>query len=207
MSTMDPEAPASLRERKKLETKNALRSAAVRLYLEHGPDAVTVHGICESAGVSPRTFFNYFETKDDAVFDWDHRLTHQLAIGVRERPADESPLDALHRTVHEAIPALVADPGWRDRGKLLRQHPELVPKLLHSNRRMEEAIACEVAARTGAPAEARYPRLLAAAGLAALRTAMRDWDPDSGAEGLLALTDEMYGMLAGGLRPPGADDS
>lgn len=205
MSTMDPDDPAScasLRERKKVETRNALRSAAVRLYLEHGPADVTVHGICEEAGVSPRTFFNYFETKDDAVFDWDHRLTHQLVTGLAERPAEESPLEALHRTVHRTVPALVADPGWRDRSRLLRQHPELIPKLMHSGRRMEDAVACAVAARLGLPEDARYARLLASTGLAALRTAMQGWDPDSGAEGLLALTDEMYGLLAAGLPQP-----
>lgn len=205
MSALDPEAgeaaeaPAGLRERKKLETRRALRGAAVRLYLEHGPSAVTVHGICEEAGVSPRTFFNYFETKDDAVFDWDHRLTHQLVTGLRERPEEEAPLEALHRTVHSTVPALVADPGWRDRGKLLRAHPELIPKLLHSGRRMEEEISRAMAARLGLDECSRYARMLASSGLAALRTAMQDWDPDTGAEGLLALTDETFGMLAAGL--------
>ncbi|MGW7517538.1 TetR/AcrR family transcriptional regulator [Streptomyces sp. NPDC054796] len=200
------DSPSSgLRERKKLETRSALRAAAVELYLDKGPSAVTVHDICEAAGVSPRTFFNYFETKDDAVFDWDHRLTHQLVKGVRDRPSDEPPLPALHRTIHDAVPALVADPGWHSRGALLRRYPELIPRLLHSNRRMEEAVACAVAERTGLPEDARYPRLLAGAGLAAFRTAMRAWDPGTGADSLLGLVDESFGLLAAGLPAPERD--
>lgn len=62
------ETPAlGLRERKKLARREALIDATHRLVAAHGLDAVTVEAICEEAGVSARTFFNYFETKDDAV--------------------------------------------------------------------------------------------------------------------------------------------
>jgi AcrR family transcriptional regulator len=62
------DAPAlGLRERKKRARREALIDATHRLVAEHGLDAVTVDAICEEAGVSVRTFFNYFETKDDAV--------------------------------------------------------------------------------------------------------------------------------------------
>ena len=57
----------SLRERKRTETWTALHDAASRLTLEKGPEAVTVEQIAASANVSPRTFFNYFSTKEDAI--------------------------------------------------------------------------------------------------------------------------------------------
>ncbi|GAA2093412.1 TetR/AcrR family transcriptional regulator [Streptomyces albiaxialis] len=197
-----PPAPCGLRERKKQETRAALRDAAVRLYLERGPTAVTVHDICEAAGVSPRTFFNYFDSKDDAVFDWDHRLTGQLVATLAARPAAEPPLEALRRTFHETIPTLVADAGWRDRRRLLRAYPELIPKLLHSNSTMPVAIAEAVMERTGLPPDALYPRLVAGAALTALRASIGAWDPDTSAEELIAVLDECFGSLAGGLRPP-----
>ena len=59
--------PRGLRERKKRARREALIDATHRLVAEHGLDAVTVDAICDEAGVSVRTFFNYFETKDDAV--------------------------------------------------------------------------------------------------------------------------------------------
>lgn len=60
-------AEQGLRERKKRARRLALIDAAQHLVAEHGLDAVTVEMISAEAGVSPRTFFNYFESKDDAV--------------------------------------------------------------------------------------------------------------------------------------------
>ncbi|MDM7856057.1 TetR/AcrR family transcriptional regulator [Cellulomonas alba] len=63
------EGPAAvgLRERKKRARREALIDATHRLVARDGLDAVTVDAICEEAGVSTRTFFNYFDSKDDAV--------------------------------------------------------------------------------------------------------------------------------------------
>ncbi|WP_230684750.1 TetR/AcrR family transcriptional regulator [Cellulomonas sp. JZ18] len=64
----DPAAVVGgLRERKKAQRRVALVDATHRLVREHGLDGVTVEMVCAEAGVSPRTFFNYFPTKDDAV--------------------------------------------------------------------------------------------------------------------------------------------
>ncbi|WP_136520440.1 MULTISPECIES: TetR/AcrR family transcriptional regulator [Cellulomonas] len=62
-----PVPAPGLRERKKAQRRAALVDATHRLVTEHGLDAVTVDMVCAEAGVSPRTFFNYFPTKDDAV--------------------------------------------------------------------------------------------------------------------------------------------
>ena len=58
---------SGLRERKKLATRQALHEAALRLVAEHGLASVSIDDIAERADVSPRTFFNYFASKDDAV--------------------------------------------------------------------------------------------------------------------------------------------
>ena len=87
------DAPAlGLRERKKRARREALIDATHRLVAEHGLDAVTVEAICEEAGVSARTFFNYFETKDDAVLGhtpWP--LDSAAAEDVRVRRPDRAP--------------------------------------------------------------------------------------------------------------------
>lgn len=59
--------PEGLRERKKRATYDSLIDSAQRLVAERGLDAVTVEEVCAEAGVSTRTFFNYFDSKDDAV--------------------------------------------------------------------------------------------------------------------------------------------
>src|SRR5918994_275367 len=56
-----------LRERKKQRTRQALRQAAVRLFLERGFEATTIADIAAAAEVAPRTFFSYYPTKEDVV--------------------------------------------------------------------------------------------------------------------------------------------
>lgn len=64
----EPAAPVEgLRERKKRERGQALRRAAIELALENGYHNVTVEDICERCGVSRRTFFNYYSSKEEAL--------------------------------------------------------------------------------------------------------------------------------------------
>lgn len=64
--------PEGLRARKKRARLEALVDATHRLAAEHGLDQVTVEAVCAEVGVSVRTFFNYFESKDDAVLGLAH---------------------------------------------------------------------------------------------------------------------------------------
>src|SRR5688572_19862544 len=89
-----------LRERKKLATRLALHEAALRLVAERGLDAVSVDEIADRADVSPRTFFNYFSSKDDAVLGLDPEAPRRQADAFLARPADEPPAQALRPLAH-----------------------------------------------------------------------------------------------------------
>src|SRR6202008_840511 len=83
-----PEQPASLRERKKLATRRLLRRVALDLVAERGLANVTVEDIAEAADVSPRTFFNYFPSKEAALFG---ESDPDQASTLRDRVASEAP--------------------------------------------------------------------------------------------------------------------
>ena len=101
---------SGLRERKKLATRTALHQAALQLVAERGLDGVSVDDIAARADVSPRTFFNYFPAKDDAVLGLDPVTTDRVGEGVAARPADESPLAALRAVQLEEAAAMAAEP-------------------------------------------------------------------------------------------------
>src|SRR5699024_10432039 len=58
----------TLRARRRQQTRDEIHQSAVELVLERGFAAVTVEDIAQASGVSPRTFFNYFPTKQEAIF-------------------------------------------------------------------------------------------------------------------------------------------
>ncbi|GAA1062345.1 TetR/AcrR family transcriptional regulator [Agromyces bracchium] len=95
------------RRRGVAETTAAIESAAIDLVIEHGYDQVTVDMICQAAGISQRTFFNHFKTKDAALLGTDEPAIDQQAA--REFIVSDGPLLAeaagLVRIEPDRLPA------------------------------------------------------------------------------------------------------
>jgi AcrR family transcriptional regulator len=92
-----------LRERKKRLTRQRISDVATVMFLVHGFDAVTVSDIARLAGVSEKTVFNYFATKESMVFDEVDEGIERLAAALRSRGAGESPTRAVVRALEEDI--------------------------------------------------------------------------------------------------------
>src|SRR2546429_9367764 len=91
-----------LRERKKQATRKALRDAALRLALERGPDNVRVDDIAGAAGVSPRTYNNYFSSRDQAIVAAvTAEREARVAAAVAARPAPVRLADAVIEAILE----------------------------------------------------------------------------------------------------------
>ncbi|MBO3096060.1 TetR/AcrR family transcriptional regulator [Cellulomonas dongxiuzhuiae] len=117
-----------LRERKKTERRTALIDASHRLVAAHGLEAVTVEMICAEVGVSPRTFFNYFATKDDAVLG---HLPWAVAQDVADTFVAGGPTGVLRDDLVELVVGLVAAPPLgaervRRTLELVTHHPRLM---------------------------------------------------------------------------------
>jgi AcrR family transcriptional regulator len=92
---MTGQAVPGRRERKKQETREALIAAARRLFAEQGFAATTVREISDAADVAERTFFRYFDSKEDLLLPNLFIRFREFEAEVRARPADESPLAAI----------------------------------------------------------------------------------------------------------------
>jgi AcrR family transcriptional regulator len=165
-----------LRERKKARTRRAISEAAIALFLERGYDEVSVAEIAETAEVSKRTLFAYFPTKDDLVL---HRFADhedESARVVRERFADEAPLDALQRHLRAALDQRDPISGLCDVPQVVAFYrlvlgtPALRAALLRYQSRGVDALASALLETTGGvPQPGLTARLAACQILAVLR--------------------------------------
>src|ERR1700691_755751 len=125
--------PVSLRERKKHATRRALRRIALDLVAERGFAHVTVDDIAAAADVSPRTFFNYFPSKEAALFGMDPERVAVLRAEVVAVSPGEPALSALRAVmtdvaegITEELAALGGDMAdWLARMKTARTDPPL----------------------------------------------------------------------------------
>ncbi|GGM75176.1 TetR family transcriptional regulator [Longimycelium tulufanense] len=165
--------PASLRERKKQRTHAALVDAAVRLFRARGYDATTVEEIAAAVEVSPRTFFRYFDGKEEVALapfvEFDRLLVDALA----DRPAAERPLPALRAAYETSLTHLAGDRGVLDRFLtahfLTGQTPALLAGRLRRQADTERLLAAEIARRCGTGDDDVRPHLLVQLVFAAAR--------------------------------------
>ncbi len=148
-------AGGGLRERKKRATRAALAEAAVRLAAEHGADQVTVEAISAAAGVSVRTFFNYFDSRDDAFVVVDADAGERVRRSFLAAPPALPPLEALR----EALAAELREAErqhelWSLHAGVLRSAPHLLVRNLGVQMADESGLAEAIARRIRAVPEA-----------------------------------------------------
>jgi len=199
---------ASLRERKKLATRRLLRQVALDLVAERGFANVTVEDIAEAAEVSPRTFFNYFPSKEAVLFGSDPTRDAE----VRDRIAHESPgepvLDVLRQVLMTAAQAVTDDLAelggdpveWLRRMRAARADPHLRAAHAAQMAMIERSITEGLAERLGTdPDLDPYPGLLCATATGAFRASMTFWATSGGTVPLDRLIDLSFRALADGL--------
>ncbi|WP_433299075.1 TetR/AcrR family transcriptional regulator [Actinoplanes sp. CA-030573] len=174
---MSTTAEPGLRERKKAATRQALHESAVRLATAHGLDRITVEAIADEAGVSRRTFSNYFGSKEEALMYGDFQRVRALIESVRARPAGEAPWTALTAAAAEFNRELGdLDPEMVARGRLVRSHPTLIAAQVQTFAGVERELAAEIATRLDeADPRGVRARMTAATFLVALRVSLNMW--------------------------------
>jgi AcrR family transcriptional regulator len=141
-----------LRERRKLETRQAISDVATHLFAARGFDEVTIAQVADAAGVAKMTVTNYFPRKEDLVFDRAERVVRSLADAFATRAPGESLLAAIRRDYAERIaradPTLgLSSPAF---ARMVENSPALTSRGLEMLYGIERALGDAIAAETGA---------------------------------------------------------
>jgi AcrR family transcriptional regulator len=129
-----------LRETKKLATRHQIADVAMRLFVMKGFDHVTVHEIAAEAGISEKTVFNYFPTKEDIFFDEVPERLRRVADAIRERPDGVSAVAALRDLQLSEAPRLTS-PGFAVFAKVVEESPALQAKEVDVMARFSHVLA------------------------------------------------------------------
>jgi AcrR family transcriptional regulator len=193
--------PEGIREAKKRETRRALSTAALRLATERGLHGFTLEEVARDAGVSPRTFFNYFASKEAAIVGLDDDELSVICEALEARPAAETPVQALVAVMIPEGEALAEEAhAFALRRGLVEQHPELLPHHLAIQHQLEAALTAALARRLGSSLLDPYPSVVVAAVYGALR-ATTEWHQRVGASTPLRdALDDAAAMIASGLQ-------
>ncbi|WP_314173467.1 TetR/AcrR family transcriptional regulator [Streptomyces winkii] len=193
-SGSSPAQGQGLRERKKAQTRRTIQEHALRLFLSQGYEKTTVADIARAAGVSHMTFFRNFPTKESVVESDDYDPL--IARLIRERPADEDVVTALHRALAEGLAAVYeADrEALLVRTRLVLTTPALRARVWENQHATERLFTDALTARRPSEDPLRV-RVLAAASLAAMTTALTVWVDRAGDEHLPDLVDAAFEAL------------
>lgn len=199
--------PVTAREQKKQNTRRALADAAVRMFTERGYDSVTMAEVATEAGVSRRTAFRYFPSKDDLVMEYPAEWFLAFNNSIAEHPG-LTPGERIREASYAVASHIESDPdGVRQLFGLAFAHPSIAGRYAASSAQWIERIHTELGPDARDDLEAKddtdtkadtEARMLAAATMGVINSACEIWAITN--QPLKKLLDEGLDLLAGPLK-------
>ena len=172
------EKPEGLRERKRQRTLERIAEVGLELFIQQGYEATTLDAIAAAAGISRRTFFHYFRSKEDVLLVWhDGGFSQALRHAVLQGASDQVPLqvarDCLLKLAsrYETKESIIVD-------QLLRSTEALRARKEATHVEMERAFGEAMSERWTAPAQRDALCMVAMLAMGTLRLALDDWRRD-----------------------------
>jgi AcrR family transcriptional regulator len=188
--------PEGLRERKRRETSERIIEKGLKLFVKKGYDATTLDAIAEAAGISRRTFFYYFKSKEDLLLAaHDSGFREALRPGMLEEPSDQAPLDAVRNCLikiasrYETRESVIYDHLMQST-EALRARKEAV--FVEAEQILLEAM-CEL---WPSPGRRDGLRLVAMVAMGTLRLALDKWKQNDAAQPLAYYIRQSFTLLS-----------
>jgi AcrR family transcriptional regulator len=187
----------SLRERKKERTREQLVDAALRLFTQRGYEETTIDDVVDAVEVSPRTFFRYFQSKEDVLVAWVDEFIERVRHALTARPPDEEPFTALGNALTEAVAVYESKrTHFIALERFIARTPAVRAQKLEKLGRCAQVMSEAVAQRLGVDAQRDLaPRLLANCAIGILGAAVNTWISQGGKESLARIVDHAFGCL------------
>ncbi|MFG3592560.1 TetR/AcrR family transcriptional regulator [Bradyrhizobium sp. RDI18] len=185
------------RERKRRETLHRIAEQGLKLFLTRGYEATTLDAIAEAAGISRRTFFYYFKSKEEILLAWqDGGFIETLRTAVLEQSTRQSPLNAVKNALLELTTRIPADyKQTRVIERLMCANESL--RIRHQAKYVEKEQAVFDALCQMWPQPKRQPalRIVAMMSVGALRLAIDNWNRDQGKRPIAIYLKEAFADL------------
>jgi AcrR family transcriptional regulator len=154
-----------------------MRDAAYELFARDGFEAVTSEAIATAAGVTQRTFFRHFPTKEDVLFSEGGDIVAELATAVREAPPNASPSELLAAALDHIAEHFETDrEHHRRRASIIASVPVLRERELLKRHYLSTTVADELVMRNIPRARAMS---LSGLGMAVFEAAYGEWVTDT----------------------------
>jgi AcrR family transcriptional regulator len=183
----------TLRDRTRRAVRAEIAETAVALFAERGFDETTVEDIARAVGMTKRSFFRYFPTKEDAVFAGTETLVEQVVADLEARPAGEDPWECLHQVLHRWQERIHASGAVLAGERLIQSTPALRARL-HQKRELWRRAARDVLVSRGGLDDFSAD-LLANAAAAVLDSVEREWVRTDGRADRAELLERGFAVL------------
>lgn len=187
----------NLREQLKATTRQELTRIGLDLFLLHGFANTTIDQIVAPLGISKRTFFRYFKTKEDLVFEWQTQMAPALVLELNARPREETPFQAVSETLFSLLTRINENPELSFAlMRLLKETPSLAGRDMENRMVWEQALTTALIEREGRKVMARLKaRIIVGMAMTAWTAALDEWYAGGGKAKLRPLMAQAFSLI------------
>ncbi len=183
-----------LRERKRLETLRRIAEKAQAMFISNGYEATTLNAIAEAAGISRRTFFYYFKSKEEILLAWQHSFADAMRAALIAEPTKQKPLNAARNALMKLASRYQTDEALAI-DRLLRSTESLRASKQAQYVQQEQAMFEALCELWPAPKRRKELRVVAMVSIGALRLAVEAWSQSGGRHSLAKYVEEAFEHL------------